>query len=540
MAYANILLVSAVFLQSAIGVRINFTSCQNPEWSCMNNDIVYSCSVVRSNDFIIHLKDFYTDYITSVTVQNCKDLRIVLDCPILQRASRLQRFKIKDIERLEFVSLSNTSLLQTPPEVTIENVSEVISLPRNFFKNPSTPNEMKCLGSATLRKIRVVNTKINSINTRAIHNVGGVKSIEFDNVTIGDIQNQAIEAILGYDNTVFSILNSKIENLRHKAITVQSATTIVSENTISDVITHSINITSDTLRIIDNRFDDISGLIAKAVYVDISRNDIAVLKSNALANVKCLRKRTVRKQFKFSGNKIERVEPHSLIFDYNSCKSPGATVAFNNNYLDCTCRNIAFLNSRTSSVELNNLVLDPANNNTCLSAPCLLPVDIVKLLLESDMCQVNLDPQVMCLLYNDKQATNNEVTTDEDVTEPAPTFYLIRQANSPNGDASAAMTAINKDDLLKDSHLNMTNRTAIKVVFDSSKDFVETLRSTSTSHKRPTEEPKVQPNEEYISRCTGTQCRNNVAYDRQKALDFYKYVYAQLRPPRPNDKKKKT
>lgn len=41
-----------VLCRSAVGIRINFTTCQNPEWSCVNNapnEIVYTCSLVRSN-----------------------------------------------------------------------------------------------------------------------------------------------------------------------------------------------------------------------------------------------------------------------------------------------------------------------------------------------------------------------------------------------------------------------------------------------------------------------------------------------------------
>lgn len=537
MAHGNIVLF-AVLVHSALSIRINFTSCQDPEWACLNNlpnELVYSCGV-GNDDYIIHLKDYYTDHITSVTVQNCRDLRVVLDCPILQRASQLQRFKVKDCERLEFVSLSATSLLQTPPEITIDNVKEVISLPRKIFKSPSTTTELKCLGATTLKKIRVTNSKINSINTRAIYNVTGIKSIEFDNVTITDVRNQAIEAIMGPDS-MFTITNSRIENIEFKGIAVQSTSASLTETTFNDIISGAVNITADSLRITGNSFKEIraNGLVLKSVNTDILQNDITRLKTSALSSIKCLRKRSSNKQFNFAHNRIANIEPHSTTFDFGSCKTAGTAVTFTSNRIDCQCRNIAFLNTIS---ELNNIILDTSNNNTCLFAPCTLPVDVVKILQENDMCHLILDPRVMCLMYSDKH--NNEVTTDEDVTEPAPTFYLIRQANSPNGDASAAMTAVNKDDLLKDTHLNMTNRTAIKVVFDSSKDFVETLRSTSSSRKRPVEETKSPP-EEYVNRCVGAQCRNNVAYDRQKALDFYKYVYAQLRPPRQNEiKKKKT
>lgn len=365
-----------------------------------------------------------------------------------------------------------------------------------------------------------------------------IKSIEFENVTITTIQTFGIEAIMNTDSTVFKIIDTQIDNIECKAVTVHSAAVTISESNFGDVNTNSINITCDYLQIIGNAFKQINafGLTVKSVNTDIKRNDIVTLKANALSNIKCARKSTSKKQFNFCYNRVENVEPYSLIFDYTSCKSAGTAVVFSDNKIDCRCQNIAFLNSAISNVDLNSMVLDVSSNNTCLSAPCVLPLDIVKLLLESDMCQLNLDPQVMCLLYSDKHA-NNEVTTDEEVTEPAPTFYLIRQANSPNGVAS--MTAVNKDDLLRDSNLNMTNRTAIKVVFDSSRDFVETLRSTGTSRKKPAEEPKTPPNDEYINRCVGPHCRNNVAYDKQKALDFYKYVYAQLRQPRQNDNKKK-
>ncbi|CAB3245661.1 unnamed protein product [Arctia plantaginis] len=503
MAHGNILLFT-VLVQSALSVRINFTSCQSPQWSCVNNlpnEIVYNCAGLRNNDFIIHLKDFYTDQITSVTVQNCRDLRVVLDCPILQRPSKLQAFNIKGCERLEFVSLSSHSLLQTPSEVTIENVKEVVSLPKGIFKSPSSSTELKCAGASTLKQIRIVSTKINTINTKAFYNMTGIKNIKIDNVTITNVRNQAIEAIMGSD-TVFTITNSRIDNLESKGIVVLSNTVSITKNTFNDVGSGCINITADNVHIVGNSFREIgpSGLALKAVKINITQNNITRLKTNALNSVKCLRKRTNKKEFTFSKNKIEIIEPHSLTFGYTSCKFAGTAINFNNNKMDCVCQNIAFLNTAKSNTELHNVILDPLNNNTCWSAPCTLPVDIVKILMESEMCQIALDPQVMCLLYSDKHL-KNEITPDEEVTEPTPTFYLIRQANSPNGDASAALTAVDKDDLLKDSHLNMTNRTVIKVVFDSSKDFVETLRSTSSSHKRPVEESKTAPREEYVNRC---------------------------------------
>ncbi|XP_045502529.1 uncharacterized protein LOC123699588 [Colias croceus] len=544
----RLFIVFVVLLNVVFGVRINFTSCHNTEWSCVNsvpNEIVYTCSAVKSNDFIIHLKDYYTDNIVSVTVQNCRDLRVVLDCPLLQRSSRLQRFKVKDCDRLEFISLSATSLLQTPPEVVIENVREVVSFPRNTFKSPTTSTELKCLGSTSMNKLRIVNSKINSINTKAIFNVSGIKNIEFENVTITDIYTQGIEAIMSSDNSVFTMINSKITNLDFKGIIIQASTVRLSYNVFNTIRANGINVTADSVFIAGNLFKEINanGIITNALNTDIINNNIEFLKSNALESIKCLKRRTSKKQINFSRNNIQSVEPYSLFFNYSSCKNAGTQIIFRENKIDCKCRNIAFLNSPTTGCnsELNGLILNIANNNTCFLAPCILPIEIVKLLQESDMCHLNLDPQVMCLLYYDKNSnnTNIEVTTDEDVTEPAPTFYLIRQANSRSGDASAAMTAIDKDDLLRDSHLNMTNRTTVKVVFDSSKDFVETLRSTGRSRSRQ-DENKSPPREDYINRCVGSHCRNNVAYDKQKALDFYKYVYAQLRTPRQNDNKNET
>ncbi|XP_050353832.1 uncharacterized protein LOC126775786 [Nymphalis io] len=542
MSRSIFLFIFIAIIRYTCGVRINFTNCHHPEWSCVNNvpnEIIYTCAVLRNDDFIIHLKDFYTDHIHSVTIQNCKDLRVVLDCPILQRPSRLQKFVVKDCGRLEFVSLSASSLLQTPPEVKMENIREIVSFPRNMFKSPITNTELKCMGASYYRKIHIVNSIINSIHTKAIYNVSGIKSVEFENVTITEIQSEGIEVITGNDNTIFGLINSRIEKFEFKGITIRSSTARILHSAFRDITENAINVTTDNLYIIGNTIKSVSayGLNTKSINTDVTDNNIEFLKRNALAKVKCLRKVTNKKRMHFIRNEIKNVEPYSLYFDFASCKSAGSQIAFRENKIDCKCPNIAFLNSQSSN-EQNSLILNLTNNNTCLVTSCVLPVEIVKLL-ESDMCHLNLDPQVMCFLYNDKHSTikNNEVTTDDDVTEPAPTFYLIRQAKSLHGDAGAAMTAIDKDDLLKDSHLNMTNRTIIKVVFDSSKDFVETLRSTSRTRNRPIEN-KSPSKDEYVSHCIGTQCRNTAAYNRQRALDFYKYVYAQLRTPRQSVNKK--
>ncbi|XP_047993944.1 uncharacterized protein LOC125232355 [Leguminivora glycinivorella] len=529
-------IVLYVFLPFAFGGRISFTSCHDRGWQCSNNianDIVYTCPA-DNNENILHLKDHYTQHITSLTVQRCKRLKVILDCSVLQRPSRLQAFKVKDCERLEFTATTANALIQAPSEVTIENVREIISLPRGMFKSPATDTELKCLGTTNLKKIRITDSKINIINTKAISNVSGLMNIELENITIVDMESQAIEAAMNTYSGAFKLTRSRLGKLRSKAIAVRSNTATITDNVFGDIPTKSINITADYTYFTRNAIRDISndGLIVKSGYTDISNNQIHTLKSNALASIKCSKKITGRKLFSFSKNLMENVESNSLFFDYQSCKSAGTPVSYRENKLNCNCRNIAFLGSGVGNAELTNLILDLTSNNTCLLAPCYLPVEVVKMLLESKMCQINLDPQVVCLLYNDKTSKNNEVT-DEDVTEAASTFYLIRQASGRNGDASAAITAINKDDLLNDSHMNMTNRTTIKVVFDSSRDFVETLRSTSSSRRRQAQEPKTPPRTEYTNRCVGAQCRTN-AYDKQKALDFYKYVYAQLRPPKTN------
>lgn len=394
------------------------------------------------------------------------------------------------------------------------------------------------MGAPSFKKLHVINSKINTITTRAIYNVSGVKSVEFENVTITDIQTEGIEAIMGNDNTLFSIINSKIENMDFKAITVQSFTVKISSNIFGEVLANVMNISSENLFIISNNFKEVcaNGITTNSLNSEISDNIFETIKSNALEKVKCSMKRSTKKHnFHFLRNTFKHVEPYSLYFDHASCVTAGTQISIRENKIDCLCRNISFLNSAHN--ELNNLILNLANNNTCLVPHCTLPVEVVKLLLEQDMCHLNLDPQVMCLLYNDKKSSNNdnnEVTTEDEVTEPEPTFYLIRQANNLSSDTGAAMTAIDKDDLLKDSNLNLTNRTLIKFVFDSSKDFVETLRSTSRTRNRPTE--KSTSKEEYVSSCVGAQCRNDNVYNRQRALDFYKYVYAQLRTPRDDNK----
>ncbi|XP_041969447.1 uncharacterized protein LOC121726247 [Aricia agestis] len=508
-----------------LAVRINFTGCQ-PPWTCDATEITYTCSLVESNAFTVYLKDFYTENAGSVVVQNCRDVRVVLDCSTLQRPSRLQHFKIKDCDRLEFVTLSGITV-QTPPEFTIENVREVVSFPRNIFKSAASSTEQKCMGASHFRKLRVVNSKINVINTKAISNVTQVESVEFENVTICDIDSQGIEVAARSNRTVFTITNSKILNLDFMAVGIQSATVKLINNEFEDLRSNAVNITAENLLIRGNKFKEINAncIITSAIKTDVSDNDINLLKTNALAGVKCA-KRPGNKEMKFTRNRIAKVEPLSLHFDSNSCKT--STVVYRENRIDCRCRSISFLNSDNY---LNDIILDTANNNTCALDACALPVDVVKLLIESDMCHLDLDPRVVCLLYNDKHPNDtNDVTTDSEVTE-VPTFYLIRQANTLHD--GGAMTAINKDDLLRDSQLNITNRTTVKVVFDPSRDFVETLRSTSGTTKS-----KAPPKEEYINRCVGSQCKNTVQHDRQKALEFYKYVYAQLRTPRVDVKTK--
>lgn len=377
-----------------------------------------------------------------------------------------------------------------------------------------------------------MNSKINSVDTNAIHNVTEIKIIEFENVTIANIQSHAIDAVMG-DSAVFSIQNSNVATLDYNSINVQTTIATISQNTFGDLTGRTINITADNLYVTGNTFKEISanGFIFKAGYTEFVNNEIDTVLRNAFNSVKCTSKGTSR-IFNFSRNKIRTMAPHSLLIDYTGCKSIGTTVTFNNNQIDCKCRNVAFLITGLINIEYSNLILDVKSNNTCISAPCILPVEIIKKLIDNNMCQLKLDAQLMCLLYYDRES-HNEVTTDEYIIEPTSTIYVVRRANSQNGDTSAAMTDIDQNKLTN-NQLNVMNKTTVKGVFDSLNDFVETLRSTN--HHRTTSEAKTSVSDN-SSRCVGGQCTNS--YDRQKALDFYKFVYAQLRPPKTTENKKK-
>lgn len=402
-----------------------------------------------------------------------------------------------------------------------------------MFKNPSSINELKCAGAPTLKKIRIVNSKINSINTNAIHNVTDIKMIEFENVTIANIQSRAIEAIMG-DTAMFSIQNSNVATLDYNSINVQTMTATISQNTFGDLTGRTINITADNLYVTGNTFKEVSanGLVLKAGYIEFVNNEIDTVLRNAFYSIKCTNKGALR-IFNFSKNIIRTIAPLSLLVDYTSCKSIGTTVIFSNNQIDCTCRNVAFLKTGPINTEYSNLILDVKSNNTCISTPCILPVEIIKKLIDSNMCQLKLDAQLMCLLYNDRPS-HNEVTTDDYIIEPTSTIYFVRHANSQNGDTSAAMTDIDQNKLTH-NQLNRMNKTTVKGGFDSLNDLVETLRGTN--HQRPTSETKTSVSE-YTSQCAGNQCMNS--YNRQKALDFYKYMYAQIRSPKTTDNNKQT
>ncbi|GBP43202.1 Transmembrane protein 245 [Eumeta japonica] len=484
----------------------------------------------------IHLKDYHSAH-SSVTVRDCKHVKVVLDCISLQRLSRLKHLLIKDCDKLEFASVAVGALSQSPSQFTIDNVKEVKSIPGGFFKSPATSTQRKCLGVPTLKSFTIRNSKVNLIKEGAIYNATGVQKIEFNNVTIDNIEKRAIDAIMVGRDTSFTIDNTKIDNLKSNSVVVVTKTATITGNTFGSVLSYSVNITADSVKLSNNMFNKIeqSGLSFRGTAIDIVNNSIDMLSSNALADIKCSRRKSSYQYLNFSNNTIRNVEPYSLWFDHASCKNSDGVVTVRNNKIRCKCQDISFLTmSNPIHQDLNNLFLDPNNNNTCLSAPCLLPIEVVKILTRNHMCQLDLNPQVTCMLYYDnKRNVTETIVEDEETTEPAPTFYLIRQASVPSGDAGVALTAMDRDDLLRASNLNVTNRTMIRVVFDSSRDFVDTLRSTSISRSRHDERPRPAEDAFPVARCTGSRCRN-VANDRQKALDFYKYVYAQLRLPRPD------
>lgn len=416
------------------------------------------------------------------------------------------------------MSLSETSLIQTPPTLTIKDVKEINALPNGFISTSESETAMRCSGGVH-KSLVIKNTKINTIENNAITNVFGVR-IEFDNVDIDVIESDAISIRMASESE-FILNNSRVDLIEANGVTVAANRTIINDNIIVTLNQHSFNLTSDETEMERNLFMEIKeyAFVIESTSIDIKDNVISNLRRDALSAIKC-RNNSSNGYINFTNNKIHRMEPYSLLFDYNSCKNVNAVIAFTNNKLNCNCQHAAYLlaNEVGEKTELKAMILDNKNNNTCLSAPCYLPLEIIKTLVDGDMCRLNLNDQIKCLLYNDNNTIINSPYSDEE-TSTTLSFYIIRQAN----EVSDNLSTTDLDNIIKDGKINITNRTIVKVAFDPVRGFIESLRNTNVSSKTEPENNDTEMYEPANNRGrVEDQHKYNFEKDREKASNFYK------------------
>lgn len=244
--------------------------------------------------------------------------------------------------------------------------------------------------------------------------------------------------------------------------------------------------------------------------------------------------------------------------------------------------------------ELNDKLLSLDNNNTCLDSPCYLPLSIIKIVIVNNMCHLAAEARMMCYLYYDKTIHNISAQELElnshykkqtglsnlenynlnlgglelNATEPAPAFYVIKPRIAPKHNLTNREDLPTSDDLndsrdtqgklenitLQDSSVNKSNvssqqRDVIDARVMGLVSYMRTLNisnatidkiinrhnnSTFASQREP-QTSSLGDSFQSISKCFDKEsCSKYVQENKQKALDFYKYLYSQLRPVRYN------
>lgn len=244
--------------------------------------------------------------------------------------------------------------------------------------------------------------------------------------------------------------------------------------------------------------------------------------------------------------------------------------------------------------ELNDKLLSLDNNNTCLDSPCYLPLSIIKIVIVNNMCHLAAEARMMCYLYYDKTIRNISAQELElnshykkqtglsnlenydlnlggfelNVTEPAPAFYVIKPRTVSRHNLTSREELPTRDGLnesrntqgkleniaLQDSSVDKRNVSSqqrdiidgrimglvsyMRTLNISNATIDKILNKDNNSTPASQREPHASSegvNFQSISKCFDKEsCSRYVQENKQRALDFYKYLYSQLRPVKYN------
>ncbi|XP_077285663.1 uncharacterized protein LOC143910906 [Arctopsyche grandis] len=554
--------------------KVNFVNCKNIGWKCINNipnDVVYSCNTTNKANINIYLKDFYLNSVTSLTIQKCNIVKLHMDCPNVRANSNLQSIRIDECSTVEFSPTEGCSSSQAPANTILSNIGYMSTIPYRAFKNPLTEIEKKCFGNGgNIKTLLINNVTIGRIDFKAFDSLNGLTIFTINNSVIETIESNAINVNV----QEFMLLNSVIRKIHSYAFNIIASSILICDNVINDLPPNSFNFSAPKVILFGNNINMINSeaLMIRSNKINILNNKFNILKTGSFIGVNPMATEEPFR-YNFTQNEIRKLEIGSLYFNSSSLsKINNEFIYMGNNRFDCKCNRLAWLvdypyigDDYNSAMRLNSHILDFKYNNTCLFTTCHLPLDIVKILLNNNMCHLSLDPQLMCYSYYDRIINNissaevfmqhaygfrgikedlDEAELSDDAasnnTEPAPAFYIIKPEyfNAKNGSAKTTVSGKLSNNSTNEVNTNVDEYTVDLVTYLRSHNVPnDTVGKILTANRKKHPNAQRKGNDESGTNakihpwCHDKEsCSKYIQENKKKALDFYKNFYAQLRP----------
>lgn len=330
---------------------------------------------------------------------------------------KIESVHISNVTNLTIVPLVH-GLQQSAPEMIFENIQNMESiLSRTFLQIKRYP--FSKFGCATpvkdLESIVFRNVHIDSIEREAFHNLTNMKNFTMENVTVNKMHAAAIQVFM-MKNSEMRIIRNNFGVMEYLSIFVRGDKLFFAHNSVTEMYSNALNATVYDFSFVNNSVGwmhcaALAVLAQNVKILDSSYNYLASgsfqavgpgLPENSLRGFGRL-----KFTYEFNNNLIESLEVGSLHPDWQAYKNVGSVIKVTYNAIKCTCAELAWLGSKEgfgrdfSLLErFHETVLKVENNNICSDAPCILPIEAVRLMVvRNGRCLHNITQEYMCKQY---------------------------------------------------------------------------------------------------------------------------------------------
>ncbi|XP_067002660.2 uncharacterized protein [Anabrus simplex] len=373
-----------------------FSKCESNGWSCVNQrgtlDVLYQCTNETGWEVAVgELPLNLPRKAQSLTIQNCQEVKLTFE----KFPDYTLRFlAIKNIGNLTVTP--TTTNFSLPQRIIFENINSILSLRSFTF-----------IGN--IESITFHNVRIMHIASEGFYHLKIRKTIRWDGVKIGLLDMNALNDI--QVNGEFLITNSHLDTLDMQSFQVKAPKVVIENSHIKDVRFYAIVVLADQFFLTNNTGFDLVmpnafGVLAREVV--IKGNSFNYLQTEALQQITpALWNEEIKGKitYTFQNNHIQVADFGSLHVNLLEYATAKATMMLGNNTFSCSCTHLGWLGLEffEHADDFHKRLLSAEENNTCIDAPCYLPLSIMEMLVKSaNICATNHTTEELCELYQQK------------------------------------------------------------------------------------------------------------------------------------------